>query len=61
MEKRDRTAVSEVVERKRQNILESCAKWVALNLIGCTQRDARRRKLTFIWHEQIILEKSKFV
>jgi hypothetical protein len=49
-----------MVERKMWNVTESCAKWVALNLIGRAQRDARRQKLTFIWHEPIILEKLRF-
>jgi hypothetical protein len=48
-------------KRKQWNDVECCAKWVALNLIGRAQRDARSQKLTFIWHEPIILEKLKFV
>jgi hypothetical protein len=62
-EQRDRAAASKMVERKRKiwNVAECCAKWVALNLIGRAQRDARSQKLTFIWHEPINLEKLKFV
>jgi hypothetical protein len=44
----------------RWNVTGCCAKCVALNLIGRAQRDARSQKLTFNWHEQIILEKLEF-